>query len=43
MMSQPDDSTTERWMADCSRFIVAGLDSVLPEITWWASEDITTC
>ena len=28
-------------MASCSRFSVAGLDRVLPEITWWASEAIT--
>ena len=41
MMSQPSDSTTERCTASCSRFSVAGLDSVLPEMTWWASDAIT--
>ncbi len=29
-MSQPDESTTDRWTAASSRFSVAGLDSVLP-------------
>ena len=43
MMSQPSDSTTERWTASCSRFSVAGLDSVLLEITSWASAAITAC
>ncbi len=43
MMSQPEESTTERWIASSSRFSVAGLVSVLPEMTWWAREAITTC
>jgi len=41
--SQPEEITTERWMASCSRFSVLGLLKVLPEITWWASEAMTTC
>ena len=43
MMSQPSESTTERWTASCSRFRVDGLDSVLPEMTSWASDAITDC
>ena len=43
MTSQPAEITTERWMAASSRLSVVGLDSVLPEITRWASEAITTC
>ena len=43
MTSQPEEITTERWMAASSRLSVAGLDSVLPEMIRWASEAITTC
>ena len=43
MMSQPEDSTTERCTADSSRFSVAGLDIVFPEMTRCASEAITAC
>ena len=43
MTSQPEEITTERWMASCRFFNVAGLLNVRSEITWWASEAITTC
>ena len=33
MTSQPEEITTERWIASCNRFRVLRLLSVLPEIT----------
>ncbi|PQM44263.1 hypothetical protein C1Y40_05577 [Mycobacterium talmoniae] len=41
--SHPEDNTTDRCTACCSRCMVTGLDSVLPEMTLWASEAITVC